>query len=126
MSLSSSIIKRLMRHRDRMVEGSAGYDWARINHNRIEIINRAVCRVGPSRCRYLEIGCASNLCFNSIVADHKVGVDPARGGTIRATSDAFFQTNKETFDVIFVDGLHTYGQVRRDAINGLACLPVAA
>jgi hypothetical protein len=81
-------------------------------------------KLGIERCSYLEIGCASNLCFNAIIADHKVGVDPSRGGTIRATSDAFFQTNHRTFDVIFVDGLHTYEQVRRDAINGLRWLPV--
>ncbi|HXV01633.1 MAG TPA: class I SAM-dependent methyltransferase, partial [Caulobacteraceae bacterium] len=51
---------------------------------------------------------------------HKVGVDPAQGGTHRMTSDAFFAGNEERFDVVFIDGLHTYDQARRDVVNALA------
>jgi SAM-dependent methyltransferase len=36
------------------------------------------------------------------------------------TSDAFFADNRETFDVVFIDGLHHYDQVRRDIVNALA------
>jgi hypothetical protein len=125
-SLIASINKRLrlLQYRDRRVDEIAGYDWARIHHNRIEMINRAVCRFGAETCRYLEIGCASDVCFNAIMAGRKVGVDPARGGTVRSTSDDFFKSNRQVFDLIFVDGLHTYDQARRDAENGLACLRV--
>lgn len=31
-----------------------------------------------------------------------------RGGTHRMTSDAFFATNEEQFDLVFIDGLHHY------------------
>ena len=94
------------------------YDWSAINYNRSSIVNLliAACR-GED---YLEIGCASNLLFDTVAAKRKVGVDPAQGGTLRLTSDAFFAQNRETFDVIFIDGLHVYDQVRRDVVNALA------
>ena len=38
------------------------------------------------------------------------------------TSDEFFSQNVETFDVVFVDGLHEYDQVRRDVQNSLEVL----
>ena len=38
------------------------------------------------------------------------------------TSDAFFATNKESFDFIFIDGLHEANQVFRDAMNSLEWL----
>jgi hypothetical protein len=39
------------------------------------------------------------------------------------TSDAYFAANPEArFDVIFIDGLHLYDQVRRDLVNALAAL----
>lgn len=68
---------------------------------------------------YLEIGCADNKCFNKIDCAYKVGVDPARGGTIRKTSDDFFSTNTDKFDCIFIDGLHEYAQVRKDILNSV-------
>jgi SAM-dependent methyltransferase len=71
---------------------------------------------------YLEIGCAYDECFNRIVAPNKTGVDPVRGGTIRATSDDFFSTNTSTFDLIFIDGLHHYEQVIKDFENARKCL----
>ena len=49
----------------------------------------------------------------------KVGVDPVSGGTVRATSNQFFKNNEETFDCIFIDGLHEYDQVKRDIMNSL-------
>jgi hypothetical protein len=68
----------------------------------------------------LEIGCASNDCFDSVIAKTKVGVDPERGGTHRLTSDEFFsKIGAKKFDIVFIDGLHIYEQVRRDVINAL-------
>jgi hypothetical protein len=52
----------------------------------------------------------------------KVGVDPLKGGTHRMSSDEFFAENQSRFDIIFIDGLHTYEQVRRDVINAMAAL----
>ena len=50
---------------------------------------------------------------------NKIGVDPLRGGTIRKTSDEFFNSNTEKFDIIFLDGLHTYEQTIKDINNSL-------
>jgi len=70
---------------------------------------------------YLEIGCQADVCFSQIKIDHKVGVDPATGGTVKATSDDYFQTldEKVKFDIIFIDGLHFSEQVDRDIKNSL-------
>ena len=38
------------------------------------------------------------------------------------TSDEFFKNNKKLFDVIFIDGLYEYVQVRKDAANALKIL----
>ena len=71
---------------------------------------------------YLEIGCFDNELFNHIKCNKKVGIDPYTGGTIRKTSDKFFQDNNEKFDCIFIDGLHTYSQVKKDIDNSLKFL----
>ena len=68
---------------------------------------------------YLEIGCFHNELFDNIKCEKKVGVDPYSGGTIRKTSDDFFLSNKENFDIIFIDGLHRYHQVKQDILNSL-------
>jgi len=41
------------------------------------------------------------------------------GGNVRKTSDSFFQTNKEKFDIVFIDGHHKYSQVKKDIENSL-------
>ncbi|MEI6624660.1 MAG: class I SAM-dependent methyltransferase [Actinomycetes bacterium] len=99
---------------------SFAWDWGRINFNRIALVNLLVSQ--RPDCAYLEIGTADNSLFNSIPALNKVGVDPNNGGTVRKTSDDFFRTNESLFDVVFIDGLHTYDQVRRDAANSIRCL----
>lgn len=87
---------------------------------RMDLINQLISSMGYTR--YLEIGCFRNVCFDLIRAPHKVGVDPVKGGTHRMTSDAFFAQNHETFDCIFIDGLHEYSQVVRDVDNALKVL----
>lgn len=71
---------------------------------------------------YLEIGCFQDECFSRIQAPRKVGVDPVSGGTVRGTSDEFFATNGETFDLVFIDGLHLAEQVLKDVENSLRVL----
>jgi hypothetical protein len=95
------------------------WGWETRGFNRIALVSQLVLATGGLESRYLEIGCAENQLFDAVASWHKTGVDPERGGTHRMTSDAFFATNLNRFDVIFIDGLHTYAQVRRDALNAL-------
>lgn len=85
-----------------------------------EIINDLIRENGYTK--YLEIGYGHGTNFNAIKCDHKVAVDPEpavpdHDGCIITTSDKFFKTNEQIFDLIFVDGLHHADQVRKDIIN---------
>ena len=71
---------------------------------------------------YLEIGCDQNQLFSKVVVKNKIGVDPVSGGNVRKTSDVFFKSNKDKFDIVFIDGLHTYDQVKKDILNSVNCL----
>lgn len=71
---------------------------------------------------YLEIGCNTNFTFNMINCPIKVGVDPEVGGTLRMTSDEFFEKNDDGFDLIFIDGDHHHRQVYIDIVNSLEVL----
>ena len=71
---------------------------------------------------YLEIGCDKDQLFSRINLQYKIGVDPYNGGNIRKTSDDFFLVNNKTFDLVFIDGLHTYAQVKKDILNSVKFL----
>ena len=71
---------------------------------------------------YLEIGCDKDQLFSKISLKKKIGVDPYSGGNIRKTSDDFFISNNMTFDLVFIDGLHTYAQVKKDILNSIKFL----
>lgn len=88
--------------------------------SRLDLINLSIRKTSAQK--YLEIGCDKNKIFRQINCNVKIGVDPARGGTHRMYSDEFFSQNNETFDVIFIDGLHHYDQVSKDFNNSLNCL----
>ena len=88
--------------------------------DRYRIIQETINR--KSYKSYLEIGCFNNELFDSINCQKKIGVDPYSGGTIRKKSDEFFLINKETFDCVFIDGLHFYHQVKKDIVNSLKIL----
>ncbi len=113
---------RLLKFKSHAHEKVFDWKWGEKSFNRIAMVNLLVANTRGWNTSYLEIGCAGNLLFHSVAAKRKVGVDPAEGGTHRMTSDAFFAANTEKYDVIFVDGLHEYQQVRRDALNALACV----
>lgn len=92
------------------------FDWDK-SFNRITIIQNIIDRNKFNS--YLEIGCYNDDCFAKINVTKKIGVDPFMGGNVRMSSDDFFNINKDKFDCIFIDGLHTYEQVKRDIDNSL-------
>lgn len=89
---------------------------------RTEIIQILINKTSAKK--YLEIGMGPGLNFNSIVCEMKVCVDPnpTVPVTYAITSNEFFELNKDIFDVIFIDGLHTSEQVLQDITNSLSCL----
>lgn len=92
------------------------FNWNQYS-NRFEIINKIINYKNYKK--YLEIGCFKDENFDKININYKVGVDPVSGGTIRDTSDNYFTKNKDNFDIIFIDGLHHYEQVKKDILNSL-------
>lgn len=73
---------------------------------------------------YLEIGTFDDEIFSAMrkQVEIAIGVDPWKGGTHRMTSDVFFSSNVQMFDLIFVDGLHEADQAFRDIQNSLKFL----
>lgn len=88
---------------------------------------------------YLEIGVDKGHTFHSLEAGSKVAVDPCFSFDLAAersnpknencvyhqmTSDGFFYEldTARKFDVIFIDGLHTFEQTLRDLINSINAL----
>ena len=75
---------------------------------------------------YLEIGIEYGHTFNNVQIPNKTGVDPdpkVKNNTIvKKTSDEFFEQNTDTFDVIFIDGMHQTEFVLRDFNNSVNCL----
>jgi predicted O-methyltransferase YrrM len=92
------------------------FDWS-IYPERYEIIQETIYRKKYKN--YLEIGCDNDQLFSKINIEKKIGIDPVSGGTIRDTSDNFFKKNIIKFDVVFIDGLHEYSQVKKDIENSL-------
>lgn len=112
--------------------------------NHTEILNYLIERYKLKS--YLEIGVADGKNFNAIKIENKLGVDPNPNNesVFKATSDIFFDSFKNRpfgvcymkvdslkgdcnieyipFDLIFIDWLHTYEQVKRDFENALKCL----
>tara|TARA_A200000159_G_C7262001_1_gene313509 strand:- start:70 stop:717 length:648 start_codon:yes stop_codon:yes gene_type:complete len=92
--------------------------------NRTDIINFLANKINAKT--YLEIGVRDHKQnFDKITIAHKVGVDPDiekecdRDPTHKITSDEYFSSHNETFDIIFIDGLHEAEQVERDISNSI-------
>ena len=98
-----------------------------------ERVNAVVERLPSSR--YLEIGVARGTTFFQVNANYKVAVDPRFRFDPRErddhphetyhpiSSDNYFAQaigNNESFDLIFLDGLHTYAQTLRDFLSSMA------
>jgi Methyltransferase domain len=85
--------------------------------------------------RYLEIGVAKGRTFHTVRAAKKVAVDPAfrfdqrqakrahpEAKYCEITSDVYFGEvvrPEDIFEVIYLDGLHTYEQTLRDFCNAI-------
>lgn len=78
---------------------------------------------------YLEIGVYQGENIRKVKAPYKNGVDPGVEGYVvpevdyPITSDDFFELIKNNeyikYDIIFIDGLHEYSQVKKDIENSL-------
>jgi len=69
---------------------------------------------------YLEIGQGHKEDnFRWIDCPHKIGVDPdeSLNAAFQMTSDEFFAQNEDSFDLIFIDGLHLARQVEIVILN---------
>lgn len=109
--------------------------------NRTEVIQRIINK--KKACSYLEIGVYNGKNFFKIKAWKKIAVDPHFQFEKRkrfkwilknfynigakyheTTSDNYFANTKfsKPFDVIFIDGLHTYAQSLNDVMNSLNIL----
>jgi hypothetical protein len=87
---------------------------------------------GTHAVSYLEIGVDEGRTFENVVCAERWGVDPSPkfdmsrlpdGATFfRLTSDEFFAglSAEKGFDVVFLDGLHTFEQTYTDLVNALA------
>jgi hypothetical protein len=82
--------------------------------------------------KYLEVGVENGSTFNAIFFQEKVAVDPLLKFDYKSiesesikfheyTSDDYFSSiyDGELFDLIFLDGLHTFDQTLRDFNNAL-------
>tara|TARA_B100001248_G_scaffold151213_1_gene113613 strand:- start:95 stop:766 length:672 start_codon:yes stop_codon:yes gene_type:complete len=95
------------------------YDWSKYPSRSVIIQNI----INDKKYKdYLEIGCDRDENFSKIKIENKTGVDPLQGGTLRMTSNNFFIKNNKNFDLIFLDGLHTYEQTIKDINNSLKIL----
>ena len=91
---------------------------------RSDVINSIADKIGAKS--YLEVGVQTGKTFNEVKVERKVGVDPDpfSKATIHITSDLYFSLNncQDTYDIIFVDGLHHWETALRDIHNSLAIL----
>jgi len=101
--------------------------------NRTDLLNHLVSKYNLKR--FLEIGVQNPIQnFDRINCEYKVSVDPDPNAhaTFCSTSDEYFQTvlkyeatpktSRPIFDLVFVDGLHTTEQVRKDFENAIKLL----
>ena len=102
---------------------------------RVELINIIGEHIGAKD--YLEVGVRFGACLSGIRTPNRVGVDPQpmlheakpehRPGLegvslYLCTSDEYFASTDERFDLVFVDGMHLYEFAMRDLLNALNLL----
>lgn len=122
---SGSKVRKLVARlsgRDPLTGDTRTYRFAHGNapSSRIALVNH-LTRLNAYE-TYLEIGVRQrSAMFERILCPHKVGVDPdpRAEADFVMTSDAYFSTETERFDMVFIDGGHTGDQVERDILNAL-------
>ena len=94
---------------------------------RTDLLNHLIQKHGLKS--YLEIGLQdASQNFDKIKSEYKVSVDPdpKAKAMFTLTSDDFFEERDDRlpdyFDLIFIDGLHTAEQVKKDFENALQVL----
>lgn len=87
--------------------------------SRTELINKLIKELGFTS--YLEIGVQERQNFDKIVCKYKLGVEPnfTYDGCVRMTSDVFFSQCKDKYNLIFIDGDHSFHQSYKDIVNAL-------
>ncbi len=105
-------------------------NWSNYSERRINTILATM----KAPTRYLEVGVETGETFFGISATHKTAVDPKflfdldairtsdpTSDYFQVTSDEFFRDLKDDapYDVVFLDGLHTWDQTYRDFCNTL-------
>ena len=99
--------------------------------NRIDVINNLI-KANDYK-SYLEIGVQHGESFREVRCANKIGVDPdprSRAPIVKTSDQFFFKELQENnaaetkpFDIVFIDGLHTYEQCKKDIFNALAVIP---
>ena len=91
---------------------------------RTDLLKYIVEQKNPSK--YLEIGIQRGENYDAVKVPFKVGVEPfptrLQEGVLTLFSDQFFEIKNpdyDSFDLIFIDGLHTEDQTWTDLINSL-------
>jgi len=104
--------------------------WTNWSQRRINTLAEGMCAS-----RYLEIGIHRGFTAENIRVRDRVGVDPApmfdvnklpKGFSFFAVeSNTYFASlvPEVTFDLVFLDGLHTFEQTRTDLVNALRHVP---
>lgn len=85
---------------------------------RTDALNKVIKDKGYSK--YLEIGLQKSINFDYIECEIKHSVDnKEKAATYNTTSNEFFASNKEKYDLIFIDGDHSFEQSLADFNNAI-------
>ncbi|NEP44420.1 MAG: DUF563 domain-containing protein, partial [Okeania sp. SIO2H7] len=126
------IIEMYLQERKNQNETSNTQTHSRVLHNSSGRLNQ-LATINQSS-NYLEVGVYKGMNFNAINIKNKVAVDPKfkfntnRYATknivfLEITSDEFFRNHAkdfQPFDLIYLDGLHTFEQTFRDFCASLS------
>jgi hypothetical protein len=95
-------------------------------------VNYLLAILNSSKTNYLEIGIAHGYTIEAVEASKKIGIDPFLKCKVgkrkditlyEETSEKYFnKLTNEKFDVIFIDGSHTFREAYFDLINSINSL----